>query len=281
MTRSMPGRVHLEQAEGAAGVGGGAGDGAVGAVEAFEVEGVAGQFGAASEPGGLGLDGPVEPPGGDRGPLDEDGAGVGGGPPVVVPGLELGLEPGGVLAGEDGVHGAEAVGHAVELGDVLALGGGGAPGLLAVLTAGLSLLLGTLHRRCPFVGWGGRDVVRGSRTPTIAIWGEIVLREGSFSPEVEAGRSSPPPLWGRVRVGGSSGWPRPPTPHPNPPPQGGREKRGASGPGDSGRGGPDGEPPESRRNRANGPGGKRRGRRSSRRPLPNRSIGPRLSGRSR
>ncbi len=133
-----------------------------------------------AEPGGLGLDGPVEPPGGDRGPLDEDGAGVGGGPPVVVPGLELGLELGGVLAGEDGVHGAEAVGHAVELGDVLALGGGGAARFCAVDSARLALLLGTHGCSALSCDPGGSPCAtsRAASIPMIVNGAGIVLGKG-------------------------------------------------------------------------------------------------------
>ncbi len=145
--------VQFEERLGAAWVGVGAGHGAVDAVEPLEVERVAGHLGAPPEPGALGLHGPGQPPRGDRGPLDEHGAGVALGFPVVEPGLALGLELGGVLAGEDDVLGPQAVLEAIELGDGLALGGGGAPGLLAVDSARFALLLGT-HGWWPLGGGG-------------------------------------------------------------------------------------------------------------------------------
>ncbi len=143
---------------------------------------------------------------------------MGGGPPVVVPGLELGLELGGVLAGEDGVHGAEAVGHAVELGDVLALGGGGPARFLAVLTAGLSLLLGTLHRRCPFVGWGRRATSRAEVVPLPSQFGAKSFsgRDRSLRRSRPAGFPLPPCGgglgWGVLRAGHGLGPPTLPSP---------------------------------------------------------------------
>ncbi len=75
-----------------------------------------------------------------------DGAGVGGGLPVVDPGRHEAVEGGGVLAGEDEVHGVEAVGDGVEGHLGLAGPGPGPGGPPGVLDVGLALLLGAGHR---------------------------------------------------------------------------------------------------------------------------------------
>ena len=182
--------------------------------------------------GGPGADGAAEPPGGDGGEVDEDGAGVGHRPPVVAPAVELGLDLGGVLAGQPDLRGAEAVLQAVEAG------GGGVPGACAELRVtairldlragghggGLSFRSGVASSR--FLGRRGRRAAFAPRN-IIVNPGRIVLRKRRSSRRVGSahhpGRSktaggvhptTTPPLRGhgtrtvRPETDGASGRPR-------------------------------------------------------------------------
>jgi hypothetical protein len=90
-------------------------DGAVDAASALVLEGVDRAVGRDAPVGDVGAGGAVEPPGVDRQPLDQDGAGPGRGRPLVEEAVAQGLELGGVLAREDDVLGAEAVLQAIQL----------------------------------------------------------------------------------------------------------------------------------------------------------------------
>ena len=175
----------MEQREGRGGVVLEEVDGAVDGEVPLGVEGASGVVGESVAGGGPGADGAAEPAGGDGGELDQDGAGVGAGLPVVGEALQLGVEFVAVLAGEESVPGAEAVLEAVEAGEGGVPGPGTAPRVVAV---GLDLRAGG-HGGCLWIGCRVVAAPRPARTSRrnrstrniIVIAGRIVLRNRGFS----------------------------------------------------------------------------------------------------
>jgi len=125
----------------------GAGEGVVAVLMAIEALGphVGFRIGAAFEPPG------VADEGGDEDML----VGGGGLETVVVAGVE-GLQVRGVLAGDDGVGGEEAVFESVETDGGLALGGTGSSGFGSVEAVGLDLFESTHTDSRLADGFGGR-----------------------------------------------------------------------------------------------------------------------------
>ena len=241
--------VRAEAVHGGDRVAGQEADGVLGGLAAGLVEVVGDVGGDVVEAGGLAAGGARELPGGDGGAEAEDGLGVALGPPVAEPGVVLGLEGGGVLAGDDDGGGAESVPEAVEAGPV---GMARAGALQRVPAVGFDLLAGG-HDVDSGCGLGGsrRDGATQVSGHIIVIPGRIVLRfragpgisrPGPFRSRpgralsplkadaptffIRAGPSGPlPPGGGGVRLRGCLAGPSRKTPSPNPPPPGGGDRR--------------------------------------------------------